>query len=107
MSTAGLSPPRGETTGWTLEPTPNDVGSDSKQHHKYILDIAFSMTLLLDFPQQQQVFYSSRREPKLLVSHFLPNTYIVRRDRHKSRRGGHKSRHGGVSQGMTGLGVSL
>ena len=40
---------------WANTP-PNDVGSDSKQRHKYILDIAISMTLLLDFPQLQQVF---------------------------------------------------
>ena len=43
---------------WANTP-PNDVGLDSKQCHKYILDIAISMTLLLDFPQQQQVFIHS------------------------------------------------
>ena len=58
---------------WPNTP-PNNVGSDSKQRHKYILDIVVSMTLLLDIPQQQQVFYSFRREPELLVSDFLPNT---------------------------------
>ena len=42
---------------WANTP-PNDVGSDSKQRHKYILDIAIGMMLLMDFPQQQQVSYS-------------------------------------------------
>ena len=53
---------------WANTPS-NDVVSDSNQRYKVILDIAVSMTLLLDFAQQQQVlFYSSKQEPKLLVS---------------------------------------
>ena len=74
---------------WANTP-PNDVGSDSKQRHKYILDIAIAITLLLHFPQQQQLFYRYKKNANQIV-----------------RRGGHKSRRGGASQGMAGMGVFL
>ena len=47
---------------WANTP-PNDVG------HNYILDIAISIyvTLILDLPQQQQVFYLYKQKPKPLV----------------------------------------